>query len=114
MAKEVTLPTFRLLYPVTIELKLLVVDTSIEYAVAFAEEFQLAVKPEQVINVAVVAAGADGVPGFNVTAKLLAALVPQVFPAVTVIFPPALPDVTVIEVEPWPLVINHPAGTAHV
>ena len=66
MAKEVTLPTFRLLYPVTIELKLLVVDTSIEYAVALAEEFQLAVKPEQVINVAVVAAGADGI-SFTVT-----------------------------------------------
>jgi hypothetical protein len=45
----------------------------------------------------------------------LAELVPQLFDAVTLIFPfwPALPVVTVIDVVPWPLVIDHPAGTDH-
>ena len=60
--------------------------------------------------------GVAGVPGLTVTAKLLAALVPQLFPAVTEIFPfcPALPVVTVIEVVPAPAVINQPIGTDHV
>ena len=52
----------------------------------------------------------------TVTALVLIPLVPQLFPAVTVIFPlsPALPAVTVMEVEPCPAVIVQPAGTFHV
>jgi hypothetical protein len=54
--------------------------------------------------------------GRTVTAKLLAELVPQLFPAVTVIFPfwPGVPVVTVIEVVPVPAVIAHPDGTVQV
>ena len=54
--------------------------------------------------------------GLTTTAKLLAALVPQLLPAVTVIFPfcPAAPDVTVIELVPVPAVMVQPTGTAHV
>ena len=54
--------------------------------------------------------------GLTVTAKLLAELVPQLFPAVTVMFPfcPAVPVVTVMEVVPAPAVIDQPAGTVHV
>jgi hypothetical protein len=52
----------------------------------------------------------------TVTAKVDGALFPQVFPAVTVIFPfcPAVPVVTVIEVVPIPPVITQPAGTVQV
>ena len=52
----------------------------------------------------------------TVTANVLAVLVPQVFPAVTVTFPfcPAAPVVTVILVVPCPPVIVHPVGTDHV
>ena len=52
----------------------------------------------------------------TVTDKVLAVLVPQVFPAVTVIFPfcPAEPVVKLILVVPCPPVIVHPVGTVHV
>ena len=65
--------------------------------------------------VPVIVPGVDGAAGFTTTAKVLAELVPQLLEAVTLIFPfcPALPDVTVIEVVPCPLVIDHPAGTVH-
>ena len=57
-----------------------------------------------------------GVPAATVTANVLAVLVPQVFPAVTVTFPfcPSVPVVTVILVVPCPPVIVHPIGTVHV
>ena len=52
----------------------------------------------------------------TVTAKLLAVLVPQLFPAVTVIFPfcPAVPVLTVMEIVPAPAVIDQPVGTDKV
>ena len=64
----------------------------------------------------VIVPGVAGVPGFTVTAKLLAELVPHEFVAVTVIFPfwPAVPDVTVIELVVPTDVIVHPTGTVHV
>ena len=54
--------------------------------------------------------------GEIVTARLLAELVPQLLPAVTVIFPfcPADPVVTVIDIVPAPAVIDQPAGTVQV
>jgi hypothetical protein len=60
--------------------------------------------------------GVAGAPGFTVTAKLTGKLVPQLLPAVTVIFPfcPEDPVVTVIEVVPAPPVMDHPVGTVHV
>ena len=64
--------------------------------------------------VPVIVPGVAGVPALTTTAKLFAALVPQLFPAVTVILPPVVPDVTVTVVVPCPPVIVHPAGTAHV
>ncbi len=56
-----------------------------------------------------------GVPGSIVTPSDLGRLVPQLLPAVTVIFPllPKAPVVTVIEVVPCPAVIDHPEGTVH-
>ena len=61
---------------------------------------------------------APGVAGaaITVTARVWGVLVPQVFPAVTVILPfcPAAPVVTVIELVPAPPVIVHPVGTVHV
>ena len=60
-----------------------------------------------------IAPGVAGVAGLTVTALVCEVLVPQELLAVTVIFPfcPAVPDVAVIEVVPWPEVIDHPAGT---
>jgi hypothetical protein len=54
--------------------------------------------------------------GVTVTAKLLAALVPQEFPTFTVMLPfcPAVPEVTVIEFVPAPAVIVQPVGTVQV
>jgi hypothetical protein len=54
--------------------------------------------------------------GFTVTAKDCAEDVPQLLPAVTVIFPfcPADPVVTVMVVEPAPAVIVQPVGTVQV
>jgi hypothetical protein len=55
----------------------------------------------------------QGIVVAEFTANVLAALVPQVLPAVTVIFPlcPALPDVTVTDVVPSPLLMVQPVGT---
>ena len=66
--------------------------------------------------VPVIVPGCAGVGALTATANELAALVPQLFPAVTVIFPfcPNAPDVTVIEFVPAPLLIVQPVGTAHV
>ena len=60
--------------------------------------------------------GCAGVPGLTMTARLCAALVPQLFEAVTVMFPfsPAAPEVTVMEVVPCPAVMVHPVGTVQV
>ena len=41
--------------------------------------------------------GVAGVPGLTVNARILSGPVPQSFVAFTVIFPPAVPEVTVIE-----------------
>ena len=62
------------------------------------------------------APGIVGVPGLTTTARLLAALVPHELVAVTVIFPfcPALPVLTVIELDVPPEVTVHPVGTVHV
>jgi hypothetical protein len=67
--------------------------------------------PEQI---GLTAAKAGVVLGLTVTAKLLAVLVPHPLVAVTVIVPPAFPDVTVIDVVDCPAVRVQSAGTVHV
>ena len=64
----------------------------------------------------VIAKGTAGVAGSTTTGKVLGALVPHEFPAVTLIFPfwPALPAVTDIDVVPAPALIVQPVGTVHV
>ena len=62
---------------------------------------------------------APGVAGAalpTVTANVAALLVPQLLPAVTLIFPfcPVDPVVTVTEVDPFAEVIVQPVGTDHV
>ena len=52
----------------------------------------------------------DGLP--IAIPKVLAVLVPQLLPAVTVMFP-VCPTVHVIDVVPEPEVIVHPVGTVH-
>jgi hypothetical protein len=65
--------------------------------------------------VPVIGAGVAGAAGLTVTGKLLAALVPQEFVAVTVIFPfcPAPPEVTVILVPVFAVTVQ-PVGTVQV
>jgi hypothetical protein len=60
--------------------------------------------------------GVAGVPLPTVTARVLGALLPQMFPEVTEILPfcPADPVVTVTLVVPFAEVIVQPAGTDHV
>jgi hypothetical protein len=58
--------------------------------------------------------GVEGVPGLTVTARVLAALFPQELLAKTVIFPPVVPVLTVMEVVDPPPVIDHPVGTVQV
>ncbi len=67
-------------------------------------------------TVPIITPGVAGVAGLTVTGKEAEALVPQLFPAVTLMFPfcPALPDVTVIEFVPAPVVISHPVGIDQV
>jgi hypothetical protein len=58
--------------------------------------------------------GTAGEEGVTVTASVEAELVPQLLPAVTLIFPEVLPNVTVTDVVPCPEVTPLPAGTLHV
>jgi len=51
--------------------------------------------------------------GNRATAKVLAALAPQVLSAVTSISPELLPKVTVMDVVPAPAVMLAPEGTVH-
>lgn len=62
----VTLPTFRLLYPDTNDAKLLTVDTSRKYAVAFADAAQFAEIDVQVTLLPADALGVAGVGGLTV------------------------------------------------
>ena len=56
---------------------------------------------------------ADPGNGRTVTVCVAVLLLPQELLAVTVILPPAAPQVTVMLVVFWPRVINHPNGTVH-
>ena len=62
----VTLPTFRLLYPDTNDAKLLTVDTSRKYAVAFVDAAQFAEIDVQVTLLPADALGVAGVGGLTV------------------------------------------------
>jgi hypothetical protein len=89
------------------------------YVVAPATADILYVCPVRVGHCAVtpdIVPGCEGMPGCTVTPRVLAVLVPQLFPAVTLISPfcPAVPVVTDIEVDPCPPVIDQPEGTFHV
>ena len=75
----------------------------------------LPVVPEQMVSVLVAGLLLKPISSKNPTASVLAALVPQVLVAVTVILSlPAVPDVTVIEFVPVPAVIDHPEGTVQL
>ena len=50
-------------------------------------EYVKPVIPGHTAVVPAIAAGTEGVPGFTVTAKVLAALVPQLFVTVTLMLP---------------------------
>ena len=89
------------------------------YVVAFTTDTILKERLEVLAHTGVtpvITPGVEGVAGLTTTAFVWVVLVPQVFPAVTVIFPfcPAAPDVTVMELVPVPAVIVQPTGTAHV
>ena len=58
--------------------------------------------------------GVAGAAESTDTANDAAELLPQALFAVTVTFPAVLPHVTVIEVEPWPAVIEAPGGTVQL
>ena len=67
--------------------------------------------PEQTADAPLMVAGCAGT-AFTPTARVCAALVPQVLLAVTVMFPPVAPAVALIE-----LVVDvplHPPGNVHV
>ena len=65
------------------------------------------------VVVPVIAPGVAGAP-FKVIAKVEAALVPQLFVAVTLTLPEVDPKSTVIDVVPWPDTIVAPDGTLQV
>jgi hypothetical protein len=95
------------------------VGTDQLYEVALVTEAMLytcPVKPGHCVAVPLMAPGTAGVSGLTVTANVAALLVPQLFPAVTLILPfcPDVPAVTVIEVDPFAEVIAHPVGTDQV
>ena len=71
--------------------------------------------PGHTVAVPVIDPGVAGVAGLTVTVKDLVELVPQLFVAVTLMFPfcPAEPEVTVIDV-PVLFVIVQPVGTAQL
>ena len=74
------------------------------------------VEPAHCVAEPVIDPGVAGAAEPTVTASVLAELVPQVLPAVTLILPfcPTAPAVTVTDVVPCPLVIDQPVGTDHV
>jgi hypothetical protein len=50
----------------------------------------------------------------GLTARLLERPFPHELDGITLIIPPVLPTVTVMELVPWPDIIVHPDGTIHV
>ncbi len=66
----VTLPTLRLLKPVTNDAKLLTVETSRKYVVAFADAAQFTEIDVQAALLPAAAVGTAGVAGETVTAKV--------------------------------------------